>query len=51
MGNYQEFLKTIPSPLREVEEGPSRLHTFGNPFKLASEKDKVRPLQAVVFTF
>ncbi|XP_071839568.1 integrator complex subunit 6-A-like [Apostichopus japonicus] len=40
MGNYQEFLKTIPSPLREVEEGPSRLHTFGNPFKLASEKDK-----------
>lgn len=40
MGNYQEYLKTMPSPLREVEEGPSRLHTFGNPFKLTSEKDK-----------
>ncbi|XP_075775208.1 integrator complex subunit 6 isoform X4 [Pelodiscus sinensis] len=35
MGNYQEFLKQIPSPLRELDpDQPRRLHTFGNPFKL-----------------
>ncbi|MGH0158266.1 UNVERIFIED_CONTAM: hypothetical protein FKN15_035128 [Acipenser sinensis] len=35
MGNYQEFLKLSPSPLREVDpDQPKRLHTFGNPFKL-----------------
>ncbi|KAG8452800.1 hypothetical protein GDO86_004550 [Hymenochirus boettgeri] len=35
MGNYQEFLKHIPSPLRELDsDTPRRLHTFGNPFKL-----------------
>ncbi|MBN3290223.1 INT6 protein, partial [Polypterus senegalus] len=35
MGNYQEFLKSCPSPLREVDpDQPKRLHTFGNPFKL-----------------
>ncbi|XP_067848725.1 integrator complex subunit 6 isoform X3 [Heptranchias perlo] len=35
MGNYQEFLKHIPSPLRELDpDQPRRLHTFGNPFKL-----------------
>ncbi|KAE8627178.1 hypothetical protein XENTR_v10006897 [Xenopus tropicalis] len=35
MGNYQEYLKHIPSPLREIDsDQPRRLHTFGNPFKL-----------------
>ncbi|KAM8977603.1 integrator complex subunit 6 [Pelodytes ibericus] len=35
MGNYQEYLRTIPSPLRELDsDQPRRLHTFGNPFKL-----------------
>uniref|UniRef100_A0A8C5I0J6 Integrator complex subunit 6-like n=1 Tax=Gouania willdenowi TaxID=441366 RepID=A0A8C5I0J6_GOUWI len=34
MGNYQEFLKMMPSPLREIDpDQPKRLHTFGNPFK------------------
>ncbi|XP_023591255.1 integrator complex subunit 6-like isoform X1 [Trichechus manatus latirostris] len=34
MGNYQEYLKTLPSPLREIDpDQPKRLHTFGNPFK------------------
>ncbi|XP_072180479.1 integrator complex subunit 6-like [Diadema setosum] len=40
MGNYQEYLKRMPSPLREADPAPARLHTFGNPFKLATEKDK-----------
>ncbi|RLW08213.1 hypothetical protein DV515_00003218 [Chloebia gouldiae] len=35
MGNYQEYLKQIPSPLREPDpDQPRRLHIFGNPFKL-----------------
>ncbi|XP_014304786.1 integrator complex subunit 6 isoform X2 [Myotis lucifugus] len=35
MGNYQEYLKQVPSPLRELDpDQPRRLHTFGNPFKL-----------------
>ena len=34
MGNYQEYLKRIPSLLREVESTPVRQHTFGNPFKI-----------------
>ncbi|XP_072542755.1 integrator complex subunit 6 isoform X1 [Salminus brasiliensis] len=35
MGNYQDFLKQCPSPLREADpDQPKRLHTFGNPFKL-----------------
>ncbi|XP_061035438.1 integrator complex subunit 6-like isoform X3 [Eubalaena glacialis] len=34
MGNYQEYLKTLASPLREIDpDQPKRLHTFGNPFK------------------
>ncbi|XP_077347547.1 integrator complex subunit 6-like isoform X2 [Lithobates pipiens] len=34
MGNYQEYLKLMPSPLREIDpDQPKRLHTFGNPFK------------------
>ncbi|KAB5576687.1 hypothetical protein PHYPO_G00200760 [Pangasianodon hypophthalmus] len=35
MGNYQDFLKLSPAPLREADpDQPKRLHTFGNPFKL-----------------
>lgn len=35
MGNYQDFLKLVPPPLREADpDQPKRLHTFGNPFKL-----------------
>ncbi|XP_029458665.1 integrator complex subunit 6 isoform X2 [Rhinatrema bivittatum] len=35
MGNYQEYLKRVTSPLRELDsDQPRRLHTFGNPFKL-----------------
>ncbi|XP_043835313.1 integrator complex subunit 6-like isoform X2 [Dromiciops gliroides] len=35
MGNYQEYLKQIPSPLRELDpDQPRRLYIFGNPFKL-----------------
>ena len=45
MGNYQEYLKRMPSPLREADPAPARLHTFGNPFKLASDKDKVKKLE------
>ncbi|XP_053228963.1 integrator complex subunit 6-like isoform X2 [Podarcis raffonei] len=34
MGNYQEYLKRMPSLLREIDpDQPKRLHTFGNPFK------------------
>ncbi|XP_008838907.1 integrator complex subunit 6-like isoform X1 [Nannospalax galili] len=34
MGNYQEYLKMLASPLREIDpDQPKRLHTFGNPFK------------------
>ncbi|XP_051876891.1 integrator complex subunit 6 isoform X2 [Pristis pectinata] len=34
MGNYQEYLKLMPPPLREIDpDQPKRLHTFGNPFK------------------
>ena len=38
MGNYQEYLKRIAPPLREIESTPVRQHMFGNPFKI----DKVR---------
>ena len=34
MGNYQQYLKLQPTPLREVDASPARLHTFGNPFKV-----------------
>lgn len=33
MGNYQEYLKKMPTPLRELEQSPVRQHMFGNPFK------------------
>jgi hypothetical protein len=34
MGNYQDYLKKQPPPLRELENAPARVHTFGNPFKV-----------------
>jgi integrator complex subunit 6 len=34
MGNYQEYLKRMPLPLRELESIPVRQHMFGNPFKI-----------------
>lgn len=34
MGNYQEYLKRMPTPLREIESAPVRQHMFGNPFKI-----------------
>nr|CAD7256823.1 unnamed protein product [Timema shepardi]CAD7569371.1 unnamed protein product [Timema californicum] len=34
MGNYQEYLKRMPSQLREIESTPVRQHMFGNPFKI-----------------
>ena len=33
MGNYQDYLKKQPMPLRELESAPVRQHMFGNPFK------------------
>ncbi|XP_020294202.1 integrator complex subunit 6 isoform X2 [Pseudomyrmex gracilis] len=34
MGNYQEYLKRMTPPLREIESVPVRQHMFGNPFKI-----------------
>ena len=34
MGNYQDYLKKQPPPLKDVEEQPVRQHMFGNPFKI-----------------
>ncbi|EEB20415.1 dice1/dead/H box polypeptide, putative [Pediculus humanus corporis] len=34
MGNYQEHLKRLPPPLKEIETPPVRQHMFGNPFKI-----------------
>jgi len=34
MGNYQEYVKRLPPPMREIETQPARQHTFGNPFKV-----------------
>ena len=34
MGNYQDYPKKQPMPLRELESQPVRQHMFGNPFKI-----------------
>ena len=34
MGNYQDHLKKMAMPLREIESAPVRQHMFGNPFKI-----------------
>ncbi|KAI5948374.1 Integrator complex subunit 6 [Manis javanica] len=40
MGNYQEYLKQVPSPLQQLyPDQPQRLHTFGNPYKLDKKED------------
>ncbi|KAK6195809.1 hypothetical protein SNE40_001162 [Patella caerulea] len=41
MGNYQEYLRKQPQPLRELESTPARIHTFGNPFKVKSNEIKI----------
>lgn len=42
MGNYQDFLKSAPQPLRDADpEQPKRLHTFGNPFKLDKKASRL----------
>lgn len=47
MGNYQEYLKMMPSPLREIDpDQPKRLHTFGNPFKQDKKVGRARPIAA-----
>lgn len=51
MGNYQEYLKKLPQPLREIETMPVRQHTFGNPFKvnkniMIDEADEAMPGQS-----
>lgn len=44
MGNYQDFLKSAPQPLRDADpEQPKRLHTFGNPFKLDKKARRSHP--------
>lgn len=44
MGNYQDFLKSAPQPLRDADpEQPKRLHTFGNPFKLDKKARRTHP--------
>lgn len=47
MGNYQEYLKRMPSPLREVESTPVRQHMFGNPFKI--DKVFILLLETIIF--
>ena len=34
MGNYQEFVRRQPPPLRSIGNQPARINTFGNPFKV-----------------
>lgn len=48
MGDYHEYLSKAQAPLRELETAPSRLHTFGNPFKvnknlMIDEADEAMP--------
>jgi len=47
MGNYQEYLKRMTSPLRDFESMPVRQHMFGNPFKI----DKVCVTYCIHFMF
>jgi integrator complex subunit 6 len=44
MGNYQEYLKRIAPPLREIESTPVRQHMFGNPFKIDKVCKKIYAL-------
>uniref|UniRef100_A0A0B7AHQ3 Integrator complex subunit 6-like beta-barrel domain-containing protein n=1 Tax=Arion vulgaris TaxID=1028688 RepID=A0A0B7AHQ3_9EUPU len=48
MGNYQEVLKKQPPPLRELENTPTRLHMFGNPFKVNKQLTVDEAEEAIV---
>lgn len=37
MGNYQEYLKRMTPPLREIESAPVRQHMFGKDINLYSK--------------
>lgn len=41
MGNYQEYVKRLPPPMREIETQPARQHTFGNPFKVNKVTERI----------
>ncbi|KAL0268594.1 UNVERIFIED_CONTAM: hypothetical protein PYX00_010465 [Menopon gallinae] len=45
MGNYQEHLKRLTPPLKEIETAPVRQHMFGNPFKI-DKVSELRPFSA-----
>ena len=49
MGNYQEYLKKQASPLRELENTPSRVHMFGNPFKVNKVSFKVNKVSFILY--
>jgi len=51
MGNYQEYLKRMTSPLREVESMPVRQHMFGNPFKIDKVCDQFLTLFIYLYIF
>ncbi|KAK3769954.1 hypothetical protein RRG08_048164 [Elysia crispata] len=48
MGNYQEVLKRQPPALRELESTPTRLHMFGNPFKVNKQLTVDEAEEAIV---
>lgn len=48
MGNYQEVLKRQPPALRELENTPTRLHMFGNPFKVNKQLTVDEAEEAIV---
>ncbi|KAK0040832.1 integrator complex subunit 6 [Biomphalaria pfeifferi] len=48
MGNYQEVLKKQPPALRELESTPTRLHMFGNPFKVNKQLTVDEAEEAIV---
>jgi len=48
MGNYQEVLKKQPPALRELENTPTRLHMFGNPFKVNKQLTVDEAEEAIV---
>ncbi|CAL1547176.1 unnamed protein product [Lymnaea stagnalis] len=48
MGNYQEVLKKQPPALRELESTPTRMHMFGNPFKVNKQLTVDEAEEAIV---
>ena len=41
MGNYQDYLKKMPVPLREIESQPVRQHMFGETVAKTLERDQL----------